>query len=360
MKPTLLIVPGSLPVALDRRPPQRIGPEGATCAQQEAHRTLERPKPRLLDRVRLALRARHLSPRTEIAYVGWIRRFIVFHGKRHPDTMGESEVGTFLSHLAVERGVSASTQNQALAAVLFLYEHVIERKLAWVDGVVRGKTPERLPVVLSRSEVRALLSHLDGPELLVAILLYGSGLRLLEALTLRTKDIDLAKCEIHVRDGKGRKDRRTMVSQHWTAKLQEHLSATRALHERDVLEGAGYVSLPDALRTKYRAAPRDWRWQWLFPATRTYFDPSTNERRRHHLHETVIQRAVRSAARKADIIKPATPHTLRHSFATHLLEDGYDIRTIQELLGHKDVATTMIYTHVLNRGPNAVRSPLDR
>ncbi len=292
--------------------------------------------------------------------MGWIRRFILFHGKRHPATMGESEVGVFLSSLARERSVSASTQNQALAALLFLYAHVLGRKLAWIDGVARAKMPERLPVVLARTDVQTLLSRLQGPAALVCRLLYGSGLRLTEALTLRVKDVDLDRCEIHVRDGKGRKDRRTMLPQTCAQPLRRHLERVREIHRLDLLEGAGHVALPDALRMKYPAAPSEWRWQWVFPATRHYKDDRTGEIRRHHLHETVIQRAVREAARKADIPKAVTPHVFRHSFATHLLEDGYDIRTIQELLGHKDIATTMIYTHVLNRGPAGVRSPLDR
>jgi integron integrase len=306
------------------------------------------------------MRARHLSPRTETAYVAWIRRFILFHGKRHPDTMGESEVGTFLSSLARDQAVSASTQNQALAALLFLYARVLERKLGWVEGVTRAKMPERLPVVLGRAEVQAVLSRLEGIPSLVCRLLYGSGLRLMEALELRVKDLDLDRCEIHVRDGKGRKDRRTMLPQTCARPLRRHLDVIREIHRVDLLAGAGRVALPNALRTKYPGAPVEWRWQWVFPAARHYRDARTGETRRHHVHETLIQRAVREAARRSDIAKPVTPHAFRHSFATHLLEDGYDIRTIQELLGHKDVATTRIYTHVLNRGPAGVRSPLDR
>lgn len=316
--------------------------------------------PRLLERVRSTLRARRLSPRTEVAYVGWIRRFILFHQKQHPQTMAEPEVAAFLSALANDRGVSASTQNQALAALLFLYEHVLGKKLGWVDGVTRGKMPERLPVVLSRGEVQAVLARLTGEPSLVADLLYGSGLRLFEALELRVKDLDFDRREIHVRDGKGRKDRRTMLPLRAAEALKVHLTAVRAQHDADLRVGLGEVPLPDALRAKYPAAPREWRWQWVFPASRHYRDAKTSSQHRHHVHETVIQRAIRDAAKRADIAKPVTPHTLRHSFATHLLEDGYDIRTIQELLGHKDVATTMIYTHVLNRGPAGVRSPLDR
>jgi integron integrase len=313
-----------------------------------------------MDRVRTAIRARHLSPRTEEAYVGWIRRFILFFGKRHPDQMGEVEVTQFLSTLAVQARVSASTQNQALAALLFLYKVVVGHQLPWMDNVVHAKRPLRPPTVLSREEVRALLSRLEGTPRLVAALLYGSGLRVLEGLTLRIKDVDLGKREILVRDGKGRKDRRTVLPAALVEPLRRHLVLVRDLHERDLAAGAGTVPLPDALDRKYLGAAREWAWQWLFPATRSYLHTPTGQRRRHHLHETVIQRAIKQAARRADITKTASPHTLRHSFATHLLEDGYDIRTIQELLGHRDVATTMIYTHVLNRGAGGVRSPLDR
>ena len=341
----------------DRLPPRRASPADSGSPRPAASGA---GSPRLLDRVRIAIRARHLSPRTEAAYIGWIRRFILFHRKRHPDEMAEPEVARFLSSLASERTVSASTQNQALAAILFLYEHVLGRKLGWVDGVARAKTPERLPAVLTRAEVQALLSRLDGVPALVCSLLYGSGLRLFEALELRVKDVDLEKHEIHVRDGKGRKDRRTVLPINRIAALRSHLNEVRHQHERDLASGSGRVAMPDALGRKYPNSASEWPWQWIFPATRHYRDSRTGELHRHHLHETVIQRAVRTATRLADIQKPATPHTLRHSFATHLLEDGYDIRTIQELLGHKDVSTTMIYTHVLNRGPSGVRSPLDR
>jgi len=318
------------------------------------------PPPRLLDRVRIALRTRHYSARTEKAYVGWIRRFILFHGKRHPDTLAEPEVAAFLSSLADPGCVSASTQNQALAALVFLYQIVLDRPLAWLGDLVHAKRPTRLPIVLTRDECRALLDGLRGPHRIVAGLLYGGGLRLLEALHLRVQDVDLARREILVRDGKGRRDRRTVLPETLVAPLRAHLDAVRRRHEADLAAGRGAVELPDALRRKYTAAPRQWTWQWLFPASRTYVDARTGEIRRHHLHETAVQRAVAAAARAAAITKRATPHTLRHSFATHLLEDGYDIRTIQELLGHRDVSTTMIYTHVLNRGPRGVRSPLDK
>jgi integron integrase len=317
------------------------------------------PPPRLLDRVRIALRTRRYSVRTEKAYVGWIRRFILFHGKRHPDTLGETEIGAFLSGLASESKVSASTQNQALAALLFLYQEVLGRKLEWLGDLVHAKRPANVPIVLSRDEARALLSRLEGPAWLVSGLLYGGGLRLLEALQLRVKDIDLERRELVVRRGKGQKDRRTVLPGVLVEPLRTQLARVKVQHDEDLGRGLGAVALPDAIARKYPSAPRDWLWQWVFPATRTYADAETGEILRHHLHESVIQRAVRTAAAAAGIMKPATPHTLRHSFATHLLESGYDIRTIQELLGHKDVSTTMIYTHVLNRGAGGVRSPLD-
>jgi integron integrase len=272
--------------------------------------------------------------------------------------MGEAELAAFLSSLAARR-VSASTQNQALAAVLFLYKVVLGRPLRWMGDIARARTPERLPVVLTRAEVRALLDRLEPPIDLTARLLYGGGLRLFEALELRVKDVDLDTREILVRDGKGRKDRRSVLAAGLVEPLRRHLERVHAQHQRDVAAGCGFVALPDALRLKYPGAPREWPWQWVFPASRHYVDPGTGERRRHHLHETVIQRAIRSASRAAGLTKHVTPHALRHSFATHLLEDGYDIRTIQELLGHKDVSTTMVYTHVLNRGGLCIRSPLD-
>ncbi len=259
-----------------------------------------------------------------------------------------------------EAKVSSSTQNQALAALLFLYQRVLSRELAWMGGMVHAKRPTHLPIVLNRDEVRSLLAGLDGAVKIVASLLYGGGLRLLEALRLRVKDIDFDRHEIIVRRGKGQKDRHTVLPASLAESLRRHVEVARAQHEGDLRLGAGAVELPEALRRKYPAAPREWVWQWIFPATRTYVDRATGETRRHHLHESVIQREVRRAAVAAGLTKPATPHTLRHSFATHLLEDGYDIRTIQELLGHKDVSTTMIYTHVLNRGAGGVRSPLDR
>ncbi len=316
-------------------------------------------RPRLLNQVREEIRKRHYSRRTEKSYVGWIRRFILFHGKRHPAEMGEAEISRFLSHLAVTAKVSASTQNQALSALLFLYRQVLCTEIDWVDGVVRAKRPLRFPVVLTREEVRGVLGHLQGVDWIMASLLYGAGLRLLECCRLRVKDVDLERKEILVRDGKGGKDRLTLLPGRIVGALRTHLERVRVQHDRDLANGAGSVELPLAIEHKYPRAAREWSWQWVFPATRFYVHPETGQRRRHHLHESVLQKAVREAVLRAGIAKPATCHTLRHTFATHLLEDGYDIRTIQELLGHSDVATTMIYTHVLNRGGRGVRSPLD-
>lgn len=313
----------------------------------------------LIDVVRATLRAKHYSPRTEEAYVGWIRRFVRFHGQRHPKTMGEAEVTAFLSSLAVHGRVAPSTQNQALSALVFLYTGVLGVNLDWLQGLVRARRPARIPVVLTRDEVRRVLAQLQGTEWLVASLLYGAGLRLLECLTLRIKDVDLASREVRVRDGKGRKDRVTVVPARLVEPLGERLVESRTLHRLDLGSGAGWVALPDALDRKYRHAGRDPGWQWVFPATRTYLHGDSGQRRRHHLHETVLQRAVRAAVLRAGVTKAASSHTFRHSFATHLLEAGYDIRTIQELLGHRDVSTTMIYTHVLNAGGRGVRSPLD-
>jgi integron integrase len=327
-------------------------PEGAAPA-------VTQPK-RLLEQVRAAIRARHYSRRTERAYVMWIRRFVHFHGRRHPVEMGEPEVTAYLSALAVENRVSASTQNQALSALLFLYREVLEQDLAWLHDVVRARRPARLPVVLRRDEVRAVLRNLRGVPWLMASLLYGSGLRVMECCRLRVKDLDLQAGEILVREGKGQRDRRTVLSASLRAPLRDHLRRVRKQHVSDLERGAGAVELPGALATKYPRAPWEWGWQWVFPATRTYWHAESGQRRRHHLHESVLQRAVKDAVRRAGIPKRATCHTLRHSFATHLLEAGYDIRTIQELLGHRDVSTTMVYTHVLNRGGRGVQSPLDQ
>jgi integron integrase len=317
------------------------------------------PKPRLLDRVREAIRARHYSRRTEKTYVAWIRRYIFFHGKRHPSELGPAEITEFLTSLATKSKVAASTQNQALSALLFLYREVLAQDLPWIDDIVRAKRPERLPVVLTRDEVRAVLNQLVREPRLMSLLLYGAGLRLLECARLRVKDVDFASNQIVVRDGKGHKDRVTMLPAAVKAHLARHLEVVRRQHQVDLERGAGWVELPDALMRKYPNAGREWPWQWVFPATRSYVDRLTGQRRRHHLHESVLQRAVKDAVRRAGITKPASCHTFRHSFATHLLEDRHDIRTVQELLGHSDVSTTMIYTHVLNQGPNSVRSPLD-
>lgn len=318
------------------------------------------PKRRLLDQVRDAIRVRHYSRRTEETYVDWIRRFILFHDKRHPADMGASEVAQFLSHLALRTHVSASTQNQALSAVLFLYRDVLGCDLGLVEGIVRAKPSSRLPVVLTKEEVKRLLDQLDGTAWLVAVLLYGSGLRLAECLELRVKDVDFAASQITVRAGKGRKDRVTTLPAAVKDRLARHLAQVREQHARDVARGFGRVVLPDALGQKYPDAATAWAWQFVFPAGRVCRDPRWGAPTRFHLHESAIQRAVAQAVRRAGMTKRASAHVLRHSFATHLLEDGYDIRTVQELLGHTDVSTTMIYTHVLNRGALGVRSPADR
>ena len=317
-------------------------------------------KPRLLDQVRSVIRVRHYSRRTEEVYIHWIRRFILFHEKRHPLEMGKSEVEAYLSWLAVTCNVAASTQNQALSAILFLYRDVLQVEIGWLEGVTRAKKPKRLPVVLTREEVRTILASMRGTPALVTGLLYGAGLRLLDGLRLRVQDIDFAAGELLVRDGKGGKDRRTMLPQSLVAPLQHHLAQVRQQHVNDLQQGFGSVWLPHALSRKYPNAGRDWRWQYVFPAATRAFDVEAGEWRRHHLHESVVQKAVRAAVREAGIMKKVGPHTFRHSFATHLLEDGYDIRTVQELLGHADVKTTMIYTHVLSKGGRGVRSPLDR
>ena len=314
---------------------------------------------RLIPRVRGSLRARHYSRRTEEAYVGWIKRFIFFHGKRHPASMGGEEVNAFLTSLAVQDRVAAATQNQALSALLFLYREVLHDPLPWMDDLVRASRPFRVPVVLTIEEVRRLLDQLDGVPRLVALLLYGGGLRLLECLRLRVKDLNFARSELFVRDPKGRRDRITTLPRSAEHPLREHLQLVRQLHDRDLERGRGYVVLPTALARKFPNAPREWKWQWVFPAARRWRDEQTGLEYRHHIHETVIQRAIKEAASRAGFDKRVTCHTLRHSFATHLLERGQDIRTVQELLGHRDVATTMIYTHVLRLGAKGVRSPAD-
>ena len=317
-------------------------------------------KPRLLDQVREQIRLKHYSIRTERVYCEWIRRFIRFHQYRHPSEMGAAEVEAFLSDLAVRRNVSASTQNQALAALLFLYKQVLKLDLPWLGEVVRAKKPQRLPVVLSIEEVQAVLAQLQGELWLIASLLYGSGMRLMEVLRLRVKDVDFSSRQIMVRDGKGAKDRVTVLPLRLLEPLKHQLQLVKALHNAELLAGRGDVYLPDALARKYSKGPWEWAWQYMFPAQGLSVDPHSGARRRHHVDEKRLQRAFKRAVRAAGIAKLATPHTLRHSFATHLLESGQDIRTVQELLGHADVKTTMIYTHVLNRGGLAVLSPLDR
>ena len=318
-----------------------------------------REEPKLLDQVRDMIRLKHYSIRTEQAYLGWIRRFILFHHKRHPKEMGKTEIEAFLTHLAVQKNVAASTQNQAMNAILFLYRHVLKQDLGWLEDVTRATRPARLPVVLTVPEVQAVLARLDGQHWVMASLLYGSGLRLMECLRLRVKDLELTRRELIVRDGKGSKDRITLLPDKLIQPLQIQLERVKALHQQDLQQGFGAVYLPDALEREYPNANREWAWQYVFPADKRSIDPRSGVERRHHRGETALQQAIRNAVRQAGIDKPANCHTLRHSFATHLLANGYDIRTVQELLGHKDVRTTMIYTHVLNRGGKGVRSPLD-
>ena len=317
-------------------------------------------EPKLLDQVRGKIRLKHYSIRTEQAYVDWIKRFVLHFGKRHPRDLGAAEVEQFLTHLAVAGKVAASTQNQAKSALLFLYKEVLALELPWLDNVAQAKAPKRLPVVLNRDEVQAVLSRLSGTHWLIASLLYGSGMRIMECLRLRVKDVDFKRREVLIRDGKGFKDRVTMLPGSLAASLETHLVKVRGLHEADLQQGYGTVYLPNALDKKYPNAGREWGWQYVFPSAKLSADPRSGEIRRHHVQDQSVQRAVKQAARDADLIKPATPHTFRHSFATHLLEGGYDIRTVQELLGHSDVSTTMIYTHVLNKGGKGVISPLDR
>jgi integron integrase len=315
--------------------------------------------PRLLDQVREVIRIKRYSIRTEQAYVQWIRRYILYHDRRHPQELGAPELSAFLSALAVQGKVSASTQNQALNAILFLYREVLKITLPWLEGVQRARKPQHLPVVLTRDEVKRVLARLNGTVWLMAAVTYGAGLRLLECLRLRIKDLEFCRGEILVRDGKGQKDRITMLPQNLIDPLRTHLAKVRQLHEQDLAEGFGRVHLPFALDRKYPNAEREWGWQYIFPSVRRSIDSRTGIERRHHCDPAVLQRAMKQAVRNAQIVKPASVHTLRHSFATHLLEAGYDIRTVQELLGHSDVKTTMIYTHVLNRGGRGVVSPLD-
>ena len=368
-------------------PGESAGGEGTGlgCMERQSLIVAEEPasdNPKLLDRVRDAIRRKHYSIRTEQTYVDWIKRFILFHSKRHPQEMAEIEVTEFLTSLARQGNVAASTQNQALSALLFLYKEVLKIEIAWLDSVERAKKPTRLPVVLSRDEVHKIFAHLHGTHRLMAGLLYGSGLRLMECVRLRVKDVDFGYARITVRDGKGAKDRVTMLPVNLARPLERHLVKMQAQHEEDWESGLGTVYLPTALERKFPNAQREWCWQYVFPSSRLSRDPREHPNRRgseapptlgsgdhrqdadgtlrrHHIEESSLQHAVKKAVRASGIAKPASCHTLRHSFATHLLENGYDIRTVQELLGHKDVSTTMIYTHVLNRPGIGVRSPLD-
>ena len=315
--------------------------------------------PRLLEQLRARIRTKHYSIRTEDAYVDWVRRFILHFDKRHARDLGAREIERFLTDLAVEGHVSASTQNQAKSALLFLYRDVLGIQLEWLHNVTQAKVPQRLPVVLTETEVRRIFKRLREPYVLMAQLLYGSGMRLMECVRLRVKDVDFERLEIVVRDGKGQKDRLTMLPQACLAAFQAHLRQVRRVHADDLRQGFGAVYLPFALARRYPGAAREWGWQYVFPSLKLSLDPRSNVKRRHHVDEQGLQRALKQAVRDAGIVKPATPHTLRHSFATHLLQAGYDIRTVQELLGHADVSTTMIYTHVLNRGGRGVVSPLD-
>ncbi|HET9636125.1 MAG TPA: integron integrase [Gemmatimonadaceae bacterium] len=321
--------------------------------------SLSAPRSPLLASLIEQMRLRHFSPRTIDTYVNWVVRYIKFHGKRHPRELGRDHVQDFLSSLAIRLNVSASTQNQALAAIGFLYREVLNLPLEDSEALARAKRPVRLPVVLTRDEVRQLIGEMDGTPQLVAMLLYGTGMRVLECLQLRVKDVDFGGKQILIRAGKGNKDRVTMLPSASESRLREHLEEVQITHAKDLRRGGGRVDVPGALARKYPKASTEFRWQWVFPATRIYIDVVTRETRRHHLHATVIQRAVAEAVRSAGLMKRATCHTFRHSFATHLIEDGYDIRTVQELLGHTDVRTTMIYTHVLNKGGRGVRSPMD-
>jgi len=316
-------------------------------------------KPKLMDQLREALRSRHYSRRTEQTYCHWVKRFIYFHKVRHPSEMAEPEINSFLTYLAVKEHVSASTQNQALSALLFLYRYVLNREIGELGEVIRARKPKHLPLVLTREEVKSIIGQLIGDKWLMATLMYGSGLRLMECLRLRVQDIDFAANQIVIRDGKGDKDRVTMLPEVVKKPLKEHLEQVRRIHADDLADGYGRVVLPDALARKYPNAPAEWRWQFVFPQENRWINEQTGDQGRHHVHESILQRAIKDAVQRAGMTKRATCHSFRHSFATHLLENGYDIRTVQELLGHKDVKTTMIYTHVLNRGGQGVRSPVD-
>lgn len=339
----------SSPVSANPRGPDRLTPSAGVKLAPDAATRMYRE----------ALAARHYSPRTEATYRDWFARFLGFHAGRDPFSLGEREINAFLTSLAVKQRVSASTQNQALAAIVFFFKNVACRPIAELGDVVRAKRPVRLPVVMSREEVRAVIGKLRGSARLAARLMYGTGLRLAECLTLRVQDLDFERNEILVRNGKGAKDRVTMLPDSLKAPLRDHLASVKELHERDLSDGWGLVPLPGALDRKYTSASSDWSWQWVFPQSRRWKNPETGLEGRHHMDETIMQRAVHEAVLQAGLTKRASCHTFRHSFATHLIESGYDIRTVQELLGHSDVKTTMIYTHVLNKGPSGVRSPLD-
>lgn len=320
---------------------------------------MEKPPQKLLDQVSDAIRTKHYSLRTEKTYKDWIKRYILFHNKRHPKEMGVSEVQAFITHLAMHGNVSASTQNQALSAILFLYRHVLHIELEFPADTIRPEKSRRIPVVLTKEEAVAIISRMNGLSKLMTKILYGSGLRLMECMRLRVKDIDFGNHQIIVRDGKGEQDRVTILPDSLLKELEMHLQVVKAIHQKDNSEGFGEVSLPYALAKKYPSAPKEWFWQYVFPSTSRSIDPVSKKEKRHHMDPSVLQKAVRQAAKIAKIDKPVSPHIFRHSFATHLLQNGYDIRTVQELLGHKDVKTTMIYTHVLQRGGLAVKSPLD-
>jgi integron integrase len=317
-------------------------------------------KLRLLDQVRNCIRRRHYSIRTEQSYIDWIKRYIFFHNKQHPEILNENHITEFLNDLAVQKKVASSTQNQALCALIFLYRHVLNKDLSEFKNLVYAKRPAKLPVVFTRGEIRNILLQLDGVTWIMGQMLYGAGLRVMECIRLRVKDVDFGYRQIVVRDGKGRKDRITMLPYILAEELKRHLQKVKIIHERDLKAGFGTVYLPYALERKYKNANRSWAWQYVFPASRRSIDPRSGVEQRHHISEKVLQRAIKKAIKVSDITKPGSCHSMRHSFATHLLEDGYDIRTVQELLGHKDVSTTMIYTHVLNRGGKGVQSPSDK
>ena len=314
---------------------------------------------KLLDQVKTIIRRKHYSIRTEQAYVKWIREYILFHGKRHPNEMGEKEITDFLSSLACSRHVAASTQNQALNAIVFLYKHVLNKELGDFGLIEKAKRPKKLPTVLSKGEVQRLMKDMNGVAGLAIRLLYGTGMRLMECIRLRVKDIDFERGQVVIREGKGAKDRATMLPESLIEDLKDHLAKVRIIHDSDLADGCGEVYLPNALEKKYPNAPREWGWQYVFPATKISKDPRSDKMRRHHMDESNLQKVIKRAAKKTGIAKRVSPHTFRHSFATHLLENGYDIRTVQELLGHKNVQTTMIYTHVIKKGGMGVQSPLD-